>query len=57
MDATCSSEKGMVLTDTARLFYDRLARPGADRRLVTDLVIPRVSGDAFEVTRVSFDPS
>jgi len=51
MDATYSSEKGMVLTGDARSFYDTLTQPGAGRQLVTELVIPKVSGDAFEVPK------
>ncbi len=51
MDATYSNEMGMVLTEAARAFYDGLAHADAERRLVTELVIPKVSGDAFEVPK------
>ena len=51
MDTTYSGETGVVLTLEARARYDALARPDAKRKLINELVIPKLSGDACEVPK------
>ncbi len=48
-DAYYDDVRGVVLTDEARAYYDALTEPDAKRHLVTELIIPKLSGDAFHV--------
>lgn len=49
MDSIYSADNGMQLTSEDRTFYAKLADPGCQRKLVSDLVVPKMSGAACEV--------
>ena len=51
MESVYTADKGMQLSDQDRAFYARLADPKAPRRLITDLIVPKMSGGACEVPK------
>ncbi len=51
MGSIYSADNGMQLTDADRTYYTRFADPQRKRKLIADLVVPKMSGDACEVPK------